>query len=74
MGHWVEATLLGVPFIAAVIYLVVEILDFKIWWNKRRQPKPPPEYAPRMKDTWPDYKEMECADEWERMLEDRQDA
>jgi len=73
MEHWVEATLLGVPFVAAVVYLVIECFDFKVWWNKRRQPPPPPEYHPRLQDNWPDYRQMEAEDEWERMLQDRQD-
>jgi hypothetical protein len=67
---WAEATVIGVPFIAAVVYLVIELGDLKVWWKQHRQPKPPPEYHPRMKDTWPDHMEMECSDEWERMLEE----
>jgi len=66
MSHWVEAMLLGVPFIAAVVYLVVEIFDFKIWWNKRKQVPP---RLPSLGDTWPLEQQMKAEEEWSRMME-----
>lgn len=67
----IEAALLGVPFVAAIVYLVVEIFDFKIWWNKRRHPEPP-ERKPGVGDTWPDHRRAEAEDRWRKMLDEKE--
>jgi hypothetical protein len=48
------------------VYLVIEIFDFKIWWNKRKQP---PERKPGLGDTWPDERRAEAEDRWRKMLD-----
>lgn len=63
----IEAFLFGVPFVAALVYLVVEALELNIWWRKRRVPDDPP--RPGLGDTWPEHRRDEAAEEWERALE-----
>jgi hypothetical protein len=67
----IEAAVLGVPFIAAVVYLVVELADLKIWWNKRKKP---PERPPGIGTTWPQHRRAEAEKEWRRALEKNHDA
>jgi len=69
----IEAAVLGVPFIAAVVYLVVELADLKIWWNKRKRPPEPPKRKPGVGDTWPDDRRAEAEDDWHDMLGKRHD-
>jgi hypothetical protein len=71
--HHVEVASIVVCLIAAIVYLVVEVFDFRIWWNKRRTPKVPSwkrksEVKPRG-DTWPDDKRDEAEVEWRKALE-----
>ena len=76
-AHVVEAVVLGVPFVAAIVYLVVEIFDFKVWWNRRRNPPQAPKRKTKTKplgDTWPDEAREEAKDKWREMLYRRDDG
>jgi hypothetical protein len=64
----IEAALIGVPFVAAIVYLVVEFFDLKIWWNKRRHPEPP-KRPPGMGDTWPEHRRAEAEERWRKMID-----
>lgn len=65
--------MLGVPFAAALVYLIVEVFELNLWWRRRREPEPPPEPPTHRRigvgDTWPEDRLVEAADEWERALD-----
>lgn len=63
-----EAALVGIPLVAAIVYLVVELLDLKVWWNRRRNPERP-ERPPSLGDTWPSERRTEAEDTWRKMLD-----
>jgi len=77
----IEAALIGVPFVAAVIYLALEAFYFRTWLNKRKQPPPgeatsyhwPEGKRPPLGDTWPDDKRAEAEDRWRKALEKNHD-
>jgi hypothetical protein len=81
-SEMIEAAVLGVPFIAAVVYLVVELADLKIWWNKRRNSAPssfhkgddPGARHRPIGDTWPQRRRAEAEEEWKKALEKNHDA
>lgn len=65
----IEAFVLGVPFAAAMVYLLVEVFELNVWWRRRREPEPPPVRPPGIGETWPESRRVEAAEEWERALE-----
>ena len=81
----IEAALIGVPFVAAVVYLVAEWFIFRTWLNKRKQPPPgepqswhwkPGDRPPQrpIGDTWPDDKRADAEDRWRKALEKAHDT
>lgn len=68
----IEGIVVGVPLIAAIVYLVIEVLDLKVWWNKKRIPPEEPPPAPGgVGETWPDNRRAEAEEEWRKLLEER---
>jgi hypothetical protein len=49
----IEAFVLGVPFVAALVYLVVEVCELNVWWRRTRTPPPSPS-SPDRGDPWPE--------------------
>lgn len=64
----VEGFVVGVPLIAAVVYLVIEVLDLKIWWNKKRTPPDEPPSPGGVGETWPEHRRAEAEDEWRKLF------
>jgi hypothetical protein len=61
-----EAIVLGVPLVAAIVYLVVELAELNIWWRKRKQP---PKRPPGVGTTWPQPARADAEHEWRKALD-----
>jgi hypothetical protein len=68
--HAIEATSIVVCLVAAVIYLVIEVFDLRVWWCRRRTPPDPPKRPPGIGETWPEDRREEAEEHWRRMLDE----
>jgi hypothetical protein len=50
----IEAFVLGVPFVAALVYLVVEVCELNVWWRRTRTPPPRSSPPPERGEPWPE--------------------
>lgn len=62
----------GVTVLAAVVYLLLEVLDGRRWWRQRRQP--PARRGPRpQRESWPEGAQADAEQSWARMLDDKEE-
>ena len=69
----IESAAFAVTVVAAIVYLIAELLEFGLWRRRRRERLQQfLDRPPGLGDTWPDDRREEAEENWRQMLEDRE--